>query len=263
MAETVLPSSCSFRAGAMKIDIQSQAVLIEFATRVLRNEADKDYIIARIAHRFEFDQQFLWSAEQAVEKYLKAILLFNATSAKGIWHNLNEALRRIHSIQDFDIRLPKDVCDFVKYLDDYGANRYLEFPSHVRMNSLLELDRAVWFIRRYCYYMGGEIKKLDGTVIERRTAHLAAVNALTVDDDPRKCRIFGGYLEKVLDEKLASAPYLVWQNFFYGRVFRKRISNYRPRASAINPPQDMHDEWFEILEQFVDFPRRRTTAKRR
>jgi HEPN domain-containing protein len=247
----------------MKLDIQQQGALNEYATRVFRNEADKDYIGARIAHRFEFDQQFLWSAEQAIEKYFKAILLYNATSAKGMGHDLKKTLKTIRSIQDFDSGLPQHVTDFIEYLDDYGPNRYLEFPSHVRTYSLLELDRAVWFIRRYCYYMGGEIKKHEGTAIDRRTAHLARLNALTVEDDPRQCRIFGGYLEKVLDENLASAQFLRWKNFFFGPVFRKRIANFRARFSAVNPPQDMHQEWLDVLERFVDFPRRKRIAKRR
>jgi hypothetical protein len=51
------------------------------------------------------------------------------------------------------------------------------------MYSLLELDRAVWFIRRYCFYMGGKIPNNDGTVIDRRSAHLARLNALTVAKD--------------------------------------------------------------------------------
>src|SRR5882724_1367605 len=103
----------------MKLDIQQQGALNEYATRVLRNEADKDYIAARIAHRFEFDQQFLWDAEQAIEKYFKAILLYNATSAKQLGHNLEKGLRRIHTIQDFDFRLPHYVEEFVKYLSHY------------------------------------------------------------------------------------------------------------------------------------------------
>src|SRR5205823_5110407 len=113
------------------------------------------------------------------------------------------------------------------------------------------------FVRRYCFYMGGEIKKQDGTVIDRRTAHLARINALTADDNPRKGRISGGYLEKVLDENLPSAPYLIWQNFFFGRVFKRRIRNYRMRTSVTTPPQDMHIEWFEVLKEVVDFPIRR------
>jgi hypothetical protein len=68
-------------------------------------------------------------------------------------------------------------------------------------------------------------------------------------------------LENVLAKKLPSTQYLVWKNFFFGRVFRKRIPNFRLRGSAINLPQDMHEEWFDILEQFVDFPRRRIRAK--
>jgi hypothetical protein len=96
-----------------------------------------------------------------------------------------------------------------------------------------------------------------------RNTHLAYLNALTTDENPRNCRIFGGYLEKVLDEKLPSARYLVWKNFFFGRIFRKRIPNYRARFSVITPPQDMHEEWFDILEQFVDFPSRRKATTER
>ena len=39
---------------------------------------------ARACYRLKFSQQFLWSPLQAVEKYLKAILLYNDRSAKGL-----------------------------------------------------------------------------------------------------------------------------------------------------------------------------------
>jgi len=58
----------------------------DFANRSFRDHADQDYIMARIAYRKEFDQQFRWCSLQALEKYLKAILLYNRVSAKGIGH---------------------------------------------------------------------------------------------------------------------------------------------------------------------------------
>jgi len=67
----------------------------DFANRSFRDHADQDYIMARIAYLKEFDQQFRWCALQALEKYLKAILLYNRVSAKGIGHNLVKGLNRV------------------------------------------------------------------------------------------------------------------------------------------------------------------------
>jgi hypothetical protein len=36
----------------------------------LRDVADEDYIAARALYRIRLDRQFLWSALQAIEKYL-------------------------------------------------------------------------------------------------------------------------------------------------------------------------------------------------
>lgn len=54
-----------------------EADLNNFATRSFRDVADQDYVLARIAYRSELYAQFLWSGLQAIEKYLKAILLYN------------------------------------------------------------------------------------------------------------------------------------------------------------------------------------------
>lgn len=50
-----------------------------------RREADYDYISARANFRMAFPQQFLWAGSQAVEKYLKGILLLNGRSAKYVF----------------------------------------------------------------------------------------------------------------------------------------------------------------------------------
>ena len=59
-----------------------QVVLNTFASDIFRRQADFDYIAARANYRMHLRQQFLWSAQQAMEKYLKAILLFNGKSAR-------------------------------------------------------------------------------------------------------------------------------------------------------------------------------------
>ncbi|MFG6458115.1 HEPN domain-containing protein [Roseateles sp. BYS96W] len=56
--------------------------LNDFARRSFLNIADKDYIAARMAVRAELMPQFLWASQQAIEKYLKFILLVNRIEAK-------------------------------------------------------------------------------------------------------------------------------------------------------------------------------------
>lgn len=49
---------------------------------VFREPADADYVDARIMWRFGRKRAFSWSAAQAIEKYIKAFLLFNGFQAK-------------------------------------------------------------------------------------------------------------------------------------------------------------------------------------
>lgn len=69
---------------------------INFAIiRCLRDTGDGDYIAARLAARHRLVPQFLWSAEPALEKYLKGILTLHRVSAPSIGHDISKALRLI------------------------------------------------------------------------------------------------------------------------------------------------------------------------
>jgi hypothetical protein len=46
-----------------------------FIDKSFRDAADEDYIAARTVSRLGLNRPFLWSSLQAVEKYIKAILL--------------------------------------------------------------------------------------------------------------------------------------------------------------------------------------------
>jgi hypothetical protein len=71
-----MPEKTSNRQKAVAV-----ALANGFIDRSFRDVADQDCIAARIVHRYSgLDLQFLWLAEQAVEKYLKAILLYNFSS---------------------------------------------------------------------------------------------------------------------------------------------------------------------------------------
>ena len=64
------------------LTVELQIVLNTFASDVFRRQADFDYVAARANYKMQLRQQFLWSAQQSIEKYLKAILLFNGKSAR-------------------------------------------------------------------------------------------------------------------------------------------------------------------------------------
>ena len=75
---------------ALSLDV----LLYDFAVRSFRDVADGDYIAARLASRAALVTQFLWASQQAVEKYLKCILLMNRVPAKNLQHDLIRALGR-------------------------------------------------------------------------------------------------------------------------------------------------------------------------
>ena len=227
----------------------------DFAQRSFRDPADQDYIAARTCHRMELDQQFLWSGLQAIEKYLKAILLYNRRSAKRLSHDLVRALSRIESIADLTFTLPNDVISFIEYLDRYGTNRYLVHPMHLTDTALFQLDRAVWYVRRYAYYMRGEINRTDGSVVNRLELQLEYVHSPMFEAQPHRYRVFGGFLENAIDKKTPAASALTWKNVYYGRRGKRRLRNVRLRGSSINPTHYLHPEVFSELDCLVDFPK--------
>jgi len=227
----------------------------DFANRSFRDYADQDYIMARIAYRKEFDQQFRWCSLQALEKYLKAILIYNRVSAKGIGHDLVKAVNKVKGISDLGFSLPSaDSEKFIEYISTYGADRYLSHPTHLRDNALLTLDKTVWCVRRYCFFMRQVIKK-DGNDVHLFEHNKNKATNPYYETNRHKYKIFNGYLEKVIDKRLPSYNDLVWKNFFYGRVKKHKIKNFTFRMSSQNPTHSLHPEMFDTLSQLVDFPK--------
>jgi HEPN domain-containing protein len=86
-----------------------------FGTQSFRDQADRDYIAARLACRHELFPQFLWSSQQAIEKYLKAILLYNRIKANNVKHDLDLALSLTQSLP-FDIKFSERSRKFIDHL---------------------------------------------------------------------------------------------------------------------------------------------------
>lgn len=73
---------------------------------------------------------------------------------------------------------------------------------------------------------------------------------------PHKFRLFGGYLESVLDGKRGPEQYraLVWKNVFYGKRDKGTLE-YTPVSWMANPAHVRHPGMFKELSMILDFPK--------
>lgn len=185
----------------------------------LLNMADRDYIAARVCWRVRLPEQFLWSALQAMEKALKTILLLNDKAARSLGHDLAKSLSRVDEIEDLDIHLPDDVRTFISYLNRFGQNRYLERGYYMRGMELISLDKAYWFLRRYCWNIRAHAraaKRPESELLDGYAKHFREAEHL---DRPMKYRLFSGYLEDALSGNHGPEQYraLVWKNIYFGK----------------------------------------------
>lgn len=227
----------------------------DFATRSFRDPADMDYIAARAAYRMELYPQFMWAGLQAIEKYLKAILLYNRVPKpkKNLGHNLGEAMTLADKSLPFKIVLSKPSLEIIDYLDTVGRFRYLETPYHVRDRELLKLDKAVWELRPYCRVLNYTIdtgeKKVDALPL------LLEQIKCSKDDPSQRIIIVGGELEKILAKKAHPArAALVWKNMFFNGHKRKHVL-WRSRTHFTNSPLSLNPELLDEVLKYVYLPK--------
>jgi HEPN domain-containing protein len=192
--------------------------------RDLRDTADEDYIAARITSRLGLYRNSAWCGLQALEKYLKVILLYSDQSVKRFRsHSLSKLLAAVERLPRISFELPDDCREFVTYLDEQGPNRYGDIPEYGEGLELFKLDRLVWHVRRYSQdflllpgddsrYPGESAKRLAGVPGERSWATLSVFG------------LWQGFLEGVLEKPDHSLrPYLVWKNKYYSIKKRSAI----------------------------------------
>lgn len=233
-----------------------QLVRNSLVRECLVDMADRDYLAARVSWRTRLPEQFLWSALQSIEKQLKAIIVLNELSAKGIGHDIERALRVACEIQDLRLNPPEVIKTFVKYLNRHGPNRYLERPFYLRGHELFELDRAFWHFRRYCQDFRATARYLKKTEDEYLAMHEKWFTDPQHKKRPYLFRLFNGYLEKVLDGKNGPEQYkaLVWKNVYYGKRDKGTIQ-YAPVSWIANPAHVRHPKHFKKLAEIMDFPK--------
>lgn len=225
----------------------------DFATRSFRDIGDGDYIAARLAFRAQLIPQFLWSSLQAIEKYLKCVLVLNRIHAtKG--HDLDQILHVFKKSKKFEVRLTDATQKFLLYLDTYGRHRYYETPYYTRGHELISLDRAVWEVRRYARVMDYSIKTFDGSNVNL-LHHEIAANEAAEKHSPHRFSIIGGRLESIISKRdHPSREPLLWQNAFFGRKPRKSVS-LPGRMEGGNSPLSLHPEILDEILKYVWLPK--------
>jgi len=224
-----------------------------FAVRSFRHVADADYIAARMACRAGLMNQFLWSSQQAIEKYLKAILLFNRIPAVGVGHDLAKALQLTDKLR-FKLDLRPDSRKFFDHVATYGSYRYLEVSSHVVGPALLNLDMTIWDIRRYCQFF--DVPGENATSMEIRIYNLTWESILRSAEKPAPLfQIHGGLLEDIISrQKHPAREPLLWQNAFFGRRHRQTIKVV-DQMQITNAPLWLHPEMLDELVKYVFLPK--------
>lgn len=198
----------------------------------------------------------MWSAQQAVEKYLKSILLYNSKSAryyipensskrKEFGHNLSALKHEVSKIDYLRFELPEWSQHYMEYLAELGGfNRYLTNSSWNTPDAMHKLDELVWNIRRYCQYISDRGLGCQYEVAGMKEAVVNSINNPIYQKKPVAFKLFNGELEKILKKphKDPARKALVWANMFFGKRNRKLVT-FRPMSSSEIPPQ--HRNWFE------------------
>ena len=209
----------------------------------LRDMADGDYIIARMAFRAKIFPHFFWSAHQAMEKYLKGILLFNRIDAQNVSHSLSCALNLVPP--QFELE-----CGSKRYIDRIDGigmfSRYPESSYNVTGKDLKSLDRTVWDVRRYCQAF-------------THSNQIASV-AKCVNQPPQDFKICGGKLEAIIEmnipakESLAKES-LIWINSQFGPSGQDNSSSRHFIRTANSPLALFSSEMLDELRKYIYLPK--------
>lgn len=193
---------------AVQQDEESQidAALIALTTGLFRDVADQDYISARLLYKSTLIQQSFWYTQQAIEKYLKGILLFNKIKLpKGkeyLGHDIVKAsIFCAQKVSCFNIT--DSAKNLIKEINRLGPYRYGEVSWHSADNILHKIDMTIWEIRRYCQSFDYKKQMLDGTYLLGEIVEPEIINSSNFKH-PNKYKIIGGLLERV--EKCQTGP---------------------------------------------------------
>ncbi|RWN66292.1 MAG: HEPN domain-containing protein [Mesorhizobium sp.] len=225
--------------------------LDKFALRSFLDIADHDYISARFSSRARLPSQFLWQAQQALEKYLKFILLVHRVKATKILHDIDEALKLLDQNLPFVLHLSDTTREFVKLVNAIGRWRYLEGSFFLQGLELHKLDQAVWEIRRYCQRRLARGRNGSTDTADRDRW----IKELLDAESNRQAFSIGAELERIIaDEKHPARKALVWQNLCFGKRRRDRLFNVPMLVHMKNAPLWLTPDIVDEVSQYVHIP---------
>lgn len=218
----------------------------QFAIRCFRDTADGDYIAARLAMKSRLYSQYLTAAEQAVEKYLKCILMLNRHDTRQLSHRIGPALDRVRAALSIKMDLTEVEQEVFDNLVDWDFDRYLVKSYHVKDVHLGGLDLLVWRLRQYCEPLD-VVHYADEPSKELLRENVLSIEARSVRE-PKAGRLPQGVLEKVLGDKRHPArPGLVWRNLRYNSASRQR-TRMSSGWKIVHSPLEMCDDAAVVAE---------------
>ncbi len=215
-----------------------------------RDGGDRDYLAARLLNRNKLLQASSWSALQAIEKYFKAILLFSYKNTKIYKHDLIKLKHAVENLPQLSFNLPSDCVSYLERLNIQGANRYIDHPLSFQGDELLELDRCVWHIRRYCqdfWLLPGDEKRAP----QKSQDLLNRIPKIATSKSIKSFHIPYGYLESILngnDKSLRNI--LVWKNFYFGK-YKKHTVRHSSMAYWERPIFMTRPGLLQLIEQVI------------
>lgn len=229
--------------------IQLKCKINDYASRSFRDPADQDYIVARMAYSGRLILPFLWLSHQAIEKYLKCILLINRIPVTSATHDLGKLLRKIQTINF--IEFEGKAIEFVERINKIGNNRYFNLSYHILSDYIdIELlNSSVYNIRCYCRPLDYDVTLPSGenrNMIEPEIANIK---------NGCGSYIYGGFIENVLSNQgHPSRNFLLNNNSFFNCGSQDTIqrSSFSQRCLA---PVDIHPEIIPELRKYIYLPR--------
>ena len=216
-----------------------KAYLNEYA-KTLRDSADRDYISARAMYKLEIDDKFFWHAQQSLEKYFKAILLFNEIKVKNQGHDLVKLYNRM--IETLKVNDESEVKKYLEKFHMLGLNRYHVNSTFSITYPLMILDKLVYFFRKICKAI-------------QNKRDIETIKTVTFNDEYKKINIFSGYLEKVLENKkekyIEQRKILVWKNLYFGKQIKNKIKDIKLKSSGGSSLLYRYKDAYILLEDYI------------
>lgn len=238
----------TIRLMAQLTQAMTDRLLNEFALRSFRDVADGDYIAARMAYRAELLLQAFWASQQALEKYLKGILLFRRIPYIKRTHSLTKLLEKLEPT--FALDLSTGARRFITFINEWDVDRYFTFPYLSDGDQLFKLDEAVWEVRRYCIPVDRRISPQGMSVRELDLRYIESAR----DRPPQLFRtMVSGVIERELNPTSPAYKALTWKNLYFGNTIRKSV-RHALKSTAHNSTLFRHPEIIDELKKFIYVP---------